>query len=86
MADFVFSDGSVEYEKLVRDIAISVARLIKEDCNDPPLISQRTAFAIFGRANVERWRRRGLINPIRSPGKLEYKTAELRFLQRKNEK
>ena len=37
---------------------------------------------MFGRRNVERWKRQGKIVPCKRPGKVEYRTAELRFLQR----
>jgi hypothetical protein len=49
--------------------------------NDPETISQRQAYAIFGRANVDRWRREGRVAPSIRPGKVEYLTAELRLLQ-----
>lgn len=65
-----FSDKSVPYGVFVKDEA------------DPEYISQRKAYEIFGRRNVERWRRQGKVSPCKRPGKLEYRTADLRLLQR----
>jgi hypothetical protein len=59
--------------------------MIKNDSKDPEYISQRKAFKTFGRVNVERWRREGKITPYKRPGKLEYRTADLRLLQRQSQ-
>ena len=40
---------------------------------------------MFGRRNVERWRKQGLIEPSKRPGRLEYRTSELRYLQRQKQ-
>ena len=77
-----FSDMSVTYDTFVRDVATSVVRMLSEVRNDPETISQRQAYAMFGRGNVDRWRRQGKIEPFKRPGKVEYRTAELRALQR----
>lgn len=77
-----FSDHLVPYEMFIKDLASQIVRLLKEDSNDPEFISQRKAFELFGRANVERWKRLGLVHAYKRPGKHEYKTADLRFLQR----
>lgn len=77
-----FSDKSVTYDTFVRDIASSVAHMLSEARNDPETVSQRQAYAMFGRGNVDRWRRQGRIEPCKRPGKLEYRTAELRALQK----
>jgi len=45
-------------------------------------MSTRQAYKMFGRKNVERWRRAGKIQPYVRPGKMEYETAQLRLLQR----
>ncbi|MBE6298973.1 MAG: hypothetical protein E7083_01400 [Bacteroidales bacterium] len=76
-----FSDMSVTYDTFVRDVASSVVRMLSEVRNDPETISQRQAYAMFGRGNVDRWRRQGKIEPCKRPGKVEYRTAELRALQ-----
>lgn len=77
-----FADKSVPYGVFVKDLAAEIVNLLKTDGNDPEYISQRRAFEIFGRRNVERWRRQGKANPCKRPGRLEYCTADLRLLQR----
>ena len=77
-----FSDKSVPYGVFVKDVAAEVVNLLKKDEADPEYISQNRAFAMFGRANVERWRRQGKVSPCKRPGRLEYRTADLRLLQR----
>ena len=83
MMSFIhFVDKSVPYRVFVKDVAAEVAVLLRQSKDDPEYISQNKAFAIFGRANVERWRRQGKVSPCKRPGKLEYRTADLRLLQR----
>ncbi|MBR3855618.1 MAG: hypothetical protein IKM65_05615 [Bacteroidaceae bacterium] len=78
-----FSDKSVTYETFIRDVAASVVRMLSEQRNDPEIVSQRQAYAMFGRGNVDRWRREDKIEPLaKRPGKVEYRTADLRALQR----
>lgn len=77
-----FADKSVPYGVFVKDVAAEVVHLLKQDNKDPDYISQRKAFELFGRRNIERWRRQGKVNPCKRPGKLEYRTADLRLLQR----
>lgn len=78
-----FADKSVTYETFIRDVAASVCRMLSEQRDDPEVISQRQAYAMFGRGNVDRWRREERIEPLaKRPGKVEYRTAELRALQR----
>ena len=76
-----FADKSVSYNTFVHDVAASVVHLLSEVRNDPDTISQRQAYAMFGRANVDRWRKQGKIEPCKRPGKIEYRTSELRALQ-----
>lgn len=76
-----FTDKSVTYDTFVRDIAATVVRMITDMRDDPEFVSQRKAYAMFGRGNVDRWRRQGKIEPCKRPGKVEYRTAELRQLQ-----
>ncbi|MBO7234125.1 MAG: hypothetical protein J6V13_03960 [Paludibacteraceae bacterium] len=76
-----FSDKSVTYETFIHDVASSVVRMLSEQRNDPEMVSQRKAYAMFGRGNVDRWRREGKIEPCKRPCKVEYRTAELRALQ-----
>lgn len=82
MTHIHFPDKSVRYSTFVDDIAARVVHLLKQDSKDPEFISQRKAFEIFGRKNVERWRRLGKVQVFKRPGKLEYLTAELRLMQR----
>lgn len=77
-----FSDKSVSYETFMSDLSARITRNMKSDANDPEYISQRKAYEMFGRRNVERWKRNGLITPCIRPGKKEYYTADLRLLQR----
>jgi hypothetical protein len=77
-----FVDGLVSYGTMVRDIGAYVVRALKSDKDDPDFVSQRTAYKMFGRANVERWRKLGLVEPYERPGVNEYRTADLRYLQR----
>lgn len=77
-----FKDKSVPYDIFVNDMAARIARLLEESRNDPVTVSQRKAYEMFGRGNVERWRRKGKLTISKRPGKVEYNTAELRELQR----
>lgn len=76
-----FPDKSVTYDTFIRDVAATVVRMLSEVRNDPETISQRQAYTMFGRSNVDRWRKEGKITPYKRPGKVEYRTAELRALQ-----
>lgn len=78
----LFPDKCVSYHTFINDVAAQVARFIKTDKCDPEYISQRKAFQIFGRRNVERWRKQGKVQPCKRPGKVEYCMADLRLLQR----
>ena len=77
-----FFDKSVSYEKFIHDIAASVVHMLSEVRNDPEIVSQRKAYKMFGRGNVERWRKEGKLEPCKRPGKVEYRTADLRALQK----
>lgn len=77
-----FSDKLVSYETFMSDLSARVARMMKADAADPEYVSQRTAYAMFGRKNVDRWKRNAKIVAYKRPGKIEYRTADLRLLQR----
>lgn len=77
-----FPDKSVTYETFMNDLSARLARMMKRDASDPEYISQRKAYALFGRGNVERWKRNGRVTAYKRPGKVEYLTADLRLLQR----
>lgn len=82
MAFLQFLDHLIPYDTFLDDVAARVVKMLKSDKDDPEFISQRKAYEMFGRRNVERWRKQGKIVPCKRPGKLEYRTAELRLLQR----
>lgn len=77
-----FEDHLIPYNVFLTDVAAKIARYLDETKNDPEYISQRTAYKMFGRANVERWRRQHKVKPCIRPQKVEYRTADLRLLQR----
>ena len=76
-----FPDKSVTYDTFVNDVAATVVQMLSKTRNDAEYISQRQAYAMFGRGNVDRWRKQEKINPSKRPGKIEYRTADLRKLQ-----
>lgn len=82
MAFLQFLDHLIPYDTFLDDIAARVVRMLKSDSDDPEFVSQRKAYEMFGRRNVERWRKQGKIEPCKRPGRLEYRTADLRLLQR----
>ena len=75
-------DKCVRYSTFLNDVAAKVVHMIKQDANDPEFISQNKAFQMFGRGNVERWRKQGKVKAYKRPGKVEYRTADLRRQQR----
>ena len=81
MIQIQFSDKIVSYATFVNDIAASIVKQLKESREDPVMLSQRKAYCVFGRSNVDRWRKKGLITPHKRPGKVEYSTTELRRCQ-----
>ena len=82
MAILQFVDKAVPYQVFIKDIAAHLVRMMREDAKDPEYVSQRKAYAMFGRANVERWKSQHKVTPYKRPGKVEYFTADLRLLQR----
>lgn len=76
-----FPDGTVSYERFVNDLSTEIVQKLKENERMPEFISQRKAFKLFGRANVERWRRTGKISPRIRPGRMDYNVMELKRLQ-----
>lgn len=82
MAFMQFLDRLIPYDIFLNDLAARIVKILKSDNNDPEFISQRKAYEIFGRRNVERWRRMGKVVAYKRPGKVEYRTADLRLLQR----
>ena len=82
MAFLQFLDHLIPYDTFLNDIAARVVKMIKSDSDDPEFVSQRKAYEMFGRRNVERCRKQGKVEPCKRPGRLEYRTADLRLLQR----
>lgn len=82
MALLQFLDRLIPYDTFLNDVAARVVKMLKTDKDDPEYVSQRKAYEMFGRRNVERWRKQGKVEPCKRPGKLEYRTADLRLLQR----
>lgn len=82
MIQLDFSDKSVSYDTFMEDLSSRIVRKIQRAKADPKTVSQRQAYAIFGRGNVERWRKAGKLTTCKRPGKVEYRTSELRMLQR----
>ena len=80
-----FTDRLIPYDTFLNDIASRVVRLLKSDADDPEFVSQRKAYEMFGRRNVERWKRLGLDQSFKRPGKVEYRTADLGLLQRQSQ-
>lgn len=76
--EVAFADKSVTYDKFLDELATRLAvRLhLVEKCNG--VISQRQAYKMFGRADVDRWIRSGKLKPTRiSPGKILYSIVDL---------
>ena len=82
MAFLQFLDHLIPYDTFLHDVASRVVKMLKTDKDDPEFVSQRKAYEMFGRRNVERWRKEGKVEPCKRPGRLEYRTADLRLLQR----
>lgn len=75
-----FTDMEVSYDKFINDVASRMVAIMREQSEKPEFVSQREASRLFGRANVERWRRTGKIEPVMRPGKMEYRYNELQKL------
>lgn len=83
MGSIQFIDHLVPYNQFLEDVASLVVKKLKLSSQDPEFVSQNKAFQMFGRKNVERWRKEGKVEPAKRPGKLEYRTSDLRYLQSK---
>lgn len=75
-------DRLIPYDTFLNDLAAIIVKMMKADNHDPEFVSQRKAYELFGRRNVERWKRQGKIESYKRPGKVEYRTSDLRLLQR----
>lgn len=81
MMTIQFSDKVVSYDTFLNDLSARLCHLLKDEKDDPEYISQRKAYKLFGRANVDRWLKAGKVTPHKRPGKVEYNMSELRVLQ-----
>ena len=77
-----FLDRLIPYDTFLNDLAARIVKYLKSDNADPEFVSQRKAYEMFGRRNVERWKRQGKVESYKRPGKVEYRTSDLRLLQR----
>lgn len=75
-----FADKCVSYETFLEDISNRIANKMRVT-QTPEYISQRKAYNLFGRSNVERWRKQGKVQFCKRPGKIEYPIMELKRLQ-----
>ena len=80
-----FTDHLIPYDTFLNDIASLEVQLLKSDADDPEFVSQRKAYDMFGRRNVERWKRLGMVQSYKRPGKVEYRTDDLRLLKRQSQ-
>lgn len=71
----------ISYERFISDLASKVVSVMKAESEIPEFICQRQAYQMFGRANVERWRRTGKVIPYKRQRKIEYRTADLKQQQ-----
>ena len=79
--EFVFQDASVTYDKFTSELATKIALKLYQIEKGQMEVSQAQAFKLFGRADVERWLKKGLITPRRiSPGKKRFKLQDLQKL------
>lgn len=74
-------DKCVPLEVLSNIIAWKVVEILTEVQSLPEYISQRKAYEKFGRGDVQRWLKEGLIEYRKTPGKNEFKVMELRKLK-----
>mgnify|MGYP003237605352 CR=1 FL=1 len=54
-----FLDRLIPYDTFLNDLAARIVKYLRSDNADPEFVSQRKAYEMFGRRNVERWRRQG---------------------------
>lgn len=76
-----FPDRCVSYETFLNDLSSRMIARMQQAKTEPEFISQRKAYKMFGRGNVDRWREQRRIKVYIRPGKVEYRTADLRVLQ-----
>lgn len=83
MNTVVFSDKHMTFETFVSNLVSLMVPKIVQAMKSPPKerISQNEAFRRYGKGNVCRWVRNGMISPVSvRPGKKEYLVIELEKL------
>ena len=76
-----FVDQSVTFEQFVDLLATKVALRMHQVEKGQMEISQAQAYRLFGRADVERWKKSGKLQPCRiSPGNKRYRLVDLQEL------
>ena len=50
-----FLDRLIPYDTFLNDLAARIVKYLKSDNADPEFVSQRKAYEMFGRRDVERW-------------------------------
>ena len=76
-----FLDMNVTFGQFVDSLATKVALRMHQVEKGQLEISQAQAYRLFGRADVERWKKSGKLQPCRiSPGKKRYKLVDLQEL------
>lgn len=87
MLQLAFPDKCVSYSVFINDLATALVPKLKEAMENPSdIISQRTAFKLFGCANIRRWIEKGQLTPVaKRPGKIEYRLSDLKILQQRQQ-
>lgn len=83
MLSLVFPDRCVSYDTFINDLSAAIVPKIMAVMSHPgDIVSQRKAYSLFGKANVNRWVRSGLLFPVaKRPGKVEYRYSDLQACQ-----
>lgn len=76
-----FGDHTVSFEQFVDSLATKVALRMHQIEKGQFEISQRQAYKMFGKSDVQRWIKNGKLEPVRiSPGKKRYRLIDLQQL------
>lgn len=79
--ELIFADKSITYSQFIDELATRLALKIHQVEKGQLEISQAKAFKMFGRGDVERWKKSGALQPSRiSPGIIRYKLIDLQKL------
>lgn len=79
----VFSDKSVTLSQFLDGLATQLAIKMVQVEKGTLEITQAKAYKMFGRGDVDRWKKSGKLKPVRvSPGKIRYKLIDLQKLSK----